>query len=236
MTTTLTPQPKAPAEPTPVLWTVDQFHRINDAGVFRGQRCVLIDGEIIEQDRVPNPRPVRFTRDQYRRLGRLGILTDQRTELIHGVIYTMSPIGWPHVVAGYKTRDVLENVFAGIGWVNVQYPYSADESDPQPDVAVIPGRIEDFADHPEVSLLIVEVADSTLTRDTTVKLELYASAAVPEYWVLDLTGRRLLVFREPYQHPAGGHTFRTHLAYDSTGTVVPLHAPQATVKVADLLP
>lgn len=236
MSATVTPPPKAEPVAAPVLWTVEEFQRMTAAGVLRDQRCFLIDGVLLEQDEVPNPRKVLFTRDQYRQLGRFGILTDRRTELIYGVLYEMSPIGWPHVVAGYKTRDVLEEAFDAVGWVNVQYPYSADESDPQPDVAVIPGRIEDYADHPAVSLLIVEIADTTLTRDTTVKLELYASAAVGEYWVLDLTSRRLLVFRDPYPHPAGGHTYRTHLTLGPSDTVTPLAAPHASVKVADLLP
>lgn len=223
-------------ETAPVRWTVDEFHRMKSAGVLRDQRCFLIDGVLLEQHQVPNPRKLRFTRDQYRQLGRLGLLTGRRTELVYGVVYEMSPIGWPHVVAANKTEAILEAVFAGAGWVNTQYPYAADESDPQPDVAVIPGRMEDYTDHPSVSLLIVEVADTTLVRDTTVKLELYASAAVPEYWVLDLGGRRLLVFRDPYQHPAGGHTYRTHLTLGPADSVSPLAAPHASVKVAGLLP
>lgn len=64
--------------------------------------------------------------------------------------------------------------------MNAQQPRAADESDPQPDVAVIPSRMADYTDRPAVPMLIVEVADTTLARDTTTKLELYASANVPE--------------------------------------------------------
>ena len=68
------------------------------------------------------------------------------------------------------------------------------------------------------------------------KAELYAEAAVPEYWVIDLPNRRLLVFRDPAPLPVGGHTYRTHLTPGPADAVSPLAAPAAVVKVADLLP
>lgn len=220
----------------PVLWTVTQFHTMVEHGLFRDQRVELIHGRIVEK--YPEPRTLRWNREQYRKLTPIGVLTGLRTELIYGEIYQMSPIGWPHVVGCHKAADVLRTVFQGIGWVNVQNPFAADESDPQPDVSVIPGRMEDYTDHPTVALLVVEVADSTLAQDTTTKAELYATAGIADYWVLDVDGRRLLVFRDPVPLPTGlGATaYRTHLVYGPADSVSPLAVPSASVRVSDLLP
>lgn len=143
------------------------------------------------------PGSFRFTRDQYYHLGRLGFFDGKRVERIRGEIFEMSPVGWPHVIGCRKTAERLERAFAGIGWVSRnEQPIALADSDPQPDVMVVAGRFEDYTDHPTAALLVVEVADTTLTRDTTTKAELYAENGIADYWVLDLEGRRLLVLRD----------------------------------------
>ncbi len=186
----------------------------------------------------PGPDPVRYTREEYYRLGEIGFFADRRVERIHGEIIEMSPKSWPHVVGCRKTAEVMERAFAGLGWVARQEPLALIDSDPEPDVSILPGRFEDYADHPQTALLIIEVADSSLDNDTTTKSELYATAGVPDYWVLDLEHRQLLVFREPVPLPPGlGATaYRIHLTFGPDETVSPLAAPTAVVKVADLLP
>ena len=85
---------------------------------------------------------------------------------------------------------------------------------------------------------MVEVADSTLARDTSTKAALYAGAGVADYWVIDLDNRRLLVFRDPIALPAGlGATaYRTQLTLGPTDSVAPLAALAAACRVGDLLP
>jgi Uma2 family endonuclease len=85
---------------------------------------------------------------------------------------------------------------------------------------------------------VVEVSDATLFYDTTTKAELYATANVPEYWVLDVANKQLHVFRDPVALPAGlGATaYATHLTLNPGDVVSPLAAPAATIAVADLLP
>jgi Uma2 family endonuclease len=184
------------------------------------------------------PKPFKWTREQYYELGERGYFDGKRVELIFGEIIEMSPINWPHVVGCRKTAEVLERAFAGIGWIHRSDPLNLTHSEPQPDVMVIPGRFEDFTDHPTTALLIVEVADTTLAYDTTTKAELYATAGVPEYWVLDVTGRQLFVFRDPQALPAalGAVTYQTKLTLSATDSISPLAASSVTVAVADLLP
>jgi Uma2 family endonuclease len=183
-------------------------------------------------------RRFRFSREQYHRLGELGFFDGKRVERIRGEIVEMSPKNWPHVVACRKTAEVLEQAFAGLGWVSRQDPISLPDSDPEPDVAVLAGRFEDYSDHPTAALLVAEVADTTLFDDTTTMAEVYAEAGIADYWVLDLNGRQLVVFRDPQPLPAGlGATaYQTRLTLGPADRVSPLAAPGASILVGDLLP
>lgn len=187
----------------------------------------------------PPARPIRFSREDYFRLAAIGFFEGKRVERIRGEVVEMSPTDWAHVVGCRKTGEVLEAVFAGVGWVSRgDQPIALADSDPEPDVLVAPGRFEDYTDHPTAALLIVEVANTTLQRDLTTKAELYAENGIPEYWVLDLDHRQLHVFRNPNPLPAGlgAAAYRTHLTLGATDSVSPIAVPAAAVRVADLLP
>jgi Uma2 family endonuclease len=184
------------------------------------------------------PRPWKWSREDYDRLGELGLFDGRRVQLIFGEIIEMGKQGWPHAAALLRLVEVMRRVFASGFWVSEQKPFPIRGSEPEPDLAIIPGRFEDYTDHPTVAVLLIEVADSSLFLDTTTKAELYATAGVREYWVIDLENRQLLVFRDPEALSAGlGATaYHTHLTFGPTDSVSPLAAPQASVKVADLLP
>jgi Uma2 family endonuclease len=188
------------------------------------------------------PRTWKWTTEDYYKLGDLGFFQGKRVELIRGEILDMSPIGWPHALASGLVVELLSRVFTSGHWLNEQKPFaipgSSPGSEPQPDVAVIPGSRREFTNHPTVAALIVEVADTTLYYDTTTKAELYATAGIQDYWVLDLEGKRLLVFRDPVELPAGlGATaYRRHKVLEPTETISPLAAPNSSIKVSDLLP
>jgi Uma2 family endonuclease len=183
-------------------------------------------------------RPFRFTREQYYRLGDLGFFRGKRVERIRGEIIEVSPRNWPHVVGCRRAAEALERAFAGIGWISRQEAVSLADSDPEPDVSVMPGRFEDYTDHPTTALLVVEVADTSLSAVITTMAEVYAESGIPEYWVVDLNGRRLLVFRDPQPLPAalGASAYRTHRTLGPGDSISPLAAPQAAVRVGDLLP
>jgi Uma2 family endonuclease len=182
--------------------------------------------------------PFRFTREQYYEMDRLGYFRDVRVQRIRGEIVVMSAVNWPHVASVRKTRLALEGAFAGIGWVNDRNPLPTPDSDPEPDLTVVPGRFEDYTDHPTSALLVVEVSATSLFEDTTTMAEVFATAAAPEYWVVDITHRRLIVFRDPAPLPAdlGGFAYRTRMELIESDTVSPLAAPTAQLRVVDLLP
>jgi Uma2 family endonuclease len=229
-----------PTSRAPLRWLVDEFHQMGSCGIFLGHRVMLINGCILEthhgDPHSPDPRPFRWTRDLYHKLGQSGVLKGRRVELVGGEVVPMSPKGWPHVVSCRKTGDLLERVFASGAWVARQEPVALAGQEPEPDVAVFPGRFEDYTDIPTAALLLVEVSDTTFDYDTTTKAELYAAGGITDYWVVDVTGNQLLIFRDPAPVAAGGHAYRTHLVFGPADAVAPLAVPAAAVKVADLLP
>jgi len=79
--------------------------------------------------------------------------------------------------------------------------------------------------------LALEVSDTSLAFDLTRKASLYARAGIQEYWVLDVTARRLIVHRQPTN---GKYT--SIVAYDENESVAPLAAPTSEFKVADAFP
>lgn len=187
----------------------------------------------------PGPDPTGLTVEQFHHLGELGLFEGRRTSLINGVVIEEGPMNPPHAIAGTKTEDLIRDVF-GRGWhVRVQKPLVVGQTtDPEPDVAVVRGRPGDYTTHPTAADLVIEISDTSLAHDTTTKAELYTAAGIADYWVLDMVGRQLHVFRDPVPLPQGlGATaYRTHLVYAPTDAVSPLAVPAAAVPVADLLP
>ena len=145
----------------------------------------------------------------------------------------------PHANGVERTDAVIRAAF-GTGWrFRIQLPLVLGQhTDPMPDIAVVVGTLTGDPPHPTAAALVVEVSDTTLAVDTTEKAELYATAGIADYWVLDLTNRRLLVFRDPVALPAGlGATaYKTQLTLNPADRVSPLAAPTASVLVSDLLP
>ncbi len=186
----------------------------------------------------PRPnRPFRFTREQYYRLGELGFFDGKRVELIFGEVIEMSPINWPHRLACRKVAECLDAAFGNAAWVDQGGPINLTDSEPQPDISVYAGRVEEYTDHPTTALLVVEVSATSLANDLTTKAELYATAGIADYWVLDVDARELHVFRDPQPNAALEATaYQTHTTHAPGDTVSPLAAPGATVRVGDLLP
>jgi len=186
------------------------------------------------------PQPFRWTIPQYRDLAKTGLFHDMKTMLLDGEVYAMVMPSPPHDVALGLTDAWLRTVFVAGHRVRNQMGFDiGTRNDPGPALAVVPGAIRDYAAKTaSAAVLVVEVAETSLFIDTTTKAELYATAGVPDYWVIDLEHRQLLVFRDPELLPKGlGATaYRTRLALGLSDSVSPLAAPSATIRVADLLP
>lgn len=186
-------------------------------------------------------RTRRFTRAEYERLIDLGVFQPgEEIELIGGELMVAEPQGAPHYTAIRKTAKALEAAF-GPGWeVRTEGPIGLDdESEPEPDVAVVPGAPDDFARaHPSRPALTVEVAESSLALDRQRKGSLYARAGLPDYWVLNLVDRVLEVYREPALDSAApfGWRYGRSEVFEASARVTPLAAPGSSITVSQLLP
>jgi hypothetical protein len=142
----------------------------------------------------------RWTRQEYDRMTDAGILTpSDRVELIGGEIVTVTPQKSPHATAVSLVNEALRGVVGTTRHVRIQLPLALnDDSEPEPDIAIVSGSIRDYRDaHPESALLLVEVSDSTLAFDRQVKGSLYARAAVPESWIINLVESVVEVYQQP---------------------------------------
>jgi Uma2 family endonuclease len=160
--------------------------------------------------------------------------------LIRGVLLEQGPMNEPHATALEKVTELMRLTF-GTGWrVRGQLPLVlGQDTDPLPDLAVLPGNsLNPVRAHPTTAALVIEVSDTTLTYDVTEKAELYATAGIADYWVLDLNARQLHVFRNPAPLPGnlGAIAYQTHDTLNPTDTVSPLAAPNSSIIVSDLLP
>jgi Uma2 family endonuclease len=180
------------------------------------------------------PQAFRLTRERYERMVDLGIFgPEDNIELLNGEIIAMAPQKSRHATAVALVAQVLGRVAENIGSLRVQLPFNLDAASvPEPDVAIVPGDARDYRDaHPARALLIVEVADTSRAYDRGPKLEAYARAGVPEYWIVDLITETLEVCRDPF-----GDGFRSRRILPAGEAVASLAAPQASIAVADLLP
>jgi len=186
-------------------------------------------------------RSRRWTRAEYDRLVDLGVFhEDERLELLDGHLMVREPQGSLHGVA-IELADSALRAALGPGWrVRVQLPVALDDdSEPEPDLSVVIGDPRDGRhQHPSRPALVVEVAESSLLFDREAKGPLYARAGLPEYWIVNLVDGVLEVHRDPraVSGSLGDWRYATRLVLDRASVAVPLAAPTARIRVADLLP
>lgn len=182
-------------------WTADEFEKMGRAGILRpDEPTVLVGGEIVSAGTAREPR--RWTFDEYLRLAEEGIIgPDERTELIDGEIIPMSPTGPRHRLVTRRLTTWFAQLLAGEALIAMQdtLPLSG-RNGPEPDVAVLRYREDEYL-HEEATaediLLVVEVAESSLSLDRGVKRVMYATAGIAEYWLVDLRRKSVIVYREP---------------------------------------
>ena len=183
----------------------------------------------------------RLTVEQYDRMGSAGILTPgDRVELLEGWLVEKMTKNPPHRIATRRTRLALERVVTEGWYVETHEPIVTLDSEPEPDVAVIRGRTEDYADrNPDARDvgLVVEIGDVSLRRDRLLKTRIYARAAIPCYWVLDSDSRRLEVYEEP-SGPADSPQYAKVVTYGEDGDVPVMLDGRVigSLRVADALP
>jgi Uma2 family endonuclease len=183
----------------------------------------------------------RFTVAEYQRMIQTGILGDQEAvELLEGQIVPKMPHNPPHDAIVDQAREMIQARLPQ-GWrIRVQSAIATEDSQPEPDLAVVPGPATRYLDHhptpPEIAL-VVEVADASLSRDRQEKLQIYARARLGCYWIINLVEGKV----EVYTDPSGPISLPAYGQCDDfgLGTVIPLRIESnlvGEVPVAELLP
>lgn len=177
-------------------------------------------------------------RETYDRIVEQGILgPDDKVELLEGRLVVAEPKFSPHATGVLLTAAALRDILTGDWHVRTEAPLALGAfSEPEPDVCVVRGAIRDYRlAHPTTAGLVVEVAQSSLRLDRTLKKRIYATAGIEDYWIVNLVARVLEVYREPADGaPAPDYRWVRTLGPDDT--VSPLVAPHAAIRVGDLLP
>ena len=204
------------------LFAIDTYHPRRALGILSMAQATNSD--------------TRYTTARYFDLVAAGVLQpDDHVELLEGIIVAEPPQDPEHASGTMAADYALRAAIGDRGLIRIQLPlvlgpYSA----PEPDVAVVAGRLGDYVkSHPTTALLVVEIARTSLPKDRLSKSRIYAVAGIPEYWIVNLPERCVEVFRKPDlalavyadRHSAVG------------GAAIDLVAlPGTRVAVVDLLP
>lgn len=160
-----------------------------------------IPRSIAQSDGAPTLPIWRLSVDQYHDMIEAGILTDDDpVELLEGWLVPKMPKNPPHRLSTQLTREAFARILPPGWYADAQEPITTEDSEPEPDVVIVRGERRDYRDrHPGAHdvAVVVEVSDTTLQRDRTVKKELYARAGVPVYWIINLPDNQVEVYAEP---------------------------------------
>jgi Uma2 family endonuclease len=175
----------------------------------------------------------KWTIDDYHRMIAAGILDDRRVELLKGEIVEMPPEGQPHAYFSSEAGEYLIRLLGDRAMIRLSKPITLpNDSEPEPDIAIIQRLGREYLEHhpyPENVFWLVEYSDSSLDKDLETKSKVYAEVKIPEYWVINLKKRQLLVFRDPQD---GEYASNSTLA---EGTIYPLAFPDVAVSRASIV-
>jgi Uma2 family endonuclease len=174
-----------------------------------------------------------FTVDELSRMEEAGLFQDERVELIHGELFLM-PTGSRHQARVDRVNALMTAAIGSRAIVRIQGPLFIDKYNlPEPDLMLMKARADFYEHHhpePGDILLLFEIADSSIERDREVKLALYSIAGVQEYWIEDIKGDELLVFRNPVED-----RYQSALRFHRNQTLSPVAFPDIPFSVDQLL-
>ena len=172
MVTTLFDELRSGTAPPLMPITVDQFHLMIDSGILHGGDPIeLIDGLLVRKDRSARGENLMTHNPRYALL----------ISRLQRLLATLSES-------------------AGL-YLRIQLPVTLSEFNaPEPDIAVVRGTEEDYANcHPGPAdlVLVIEVSDSSVGTDRATKQRLYATAGVTQYWLVNLPESQVEVYEQP---------------------------------------
>jgi Uma2 family endonuclease len=169
---------------------------------------------------------------EYHHMIETGLLEGKPVELLEGEVIEMSPEGIPHSFTNRSVGSYLRQLLQDKALISEAHPITLDNSEPEPDIAVV--RLPDtiYATHhpyPEDIYWLIEISNKTLDKDLKEKTVTYARNGIPEYWVIDLPHKKLWVFTQPQSDQY------QNCSEFTTGTIGPVAFRDLEVEINQLL-
>ena len=192
-----------------------------------------IDSRMIRVNEAMQLATYKFSTEEYHCMGETGILPPNKNfELIRGEIIEKPSTGFKHAYIVRKFIAFSHKKFNAT--ISIKDPILlGTSSEPEPDAILLKPDETFYASRlPQASdaLLIVEVSDSTLRYDQTVKLSLYAENQIPEVWIVNIPDQQLEVYRKP-----DGSNYLQTLILKESETIAPLAFPETEIAVQSIL-
>ncbi|ELS04282.1 hypothetical protein Xen7305DRAFT_00040110 [Xenococcus sp. PCC 7305] len=138
--------------------------------------------------------------EQWHKLVESGLLEGKSVELLEGEIVAMSPEGIPHSYTNDSVVKYLRKLLEGLADVRESHPITLDNSEPEPDIAIVRLPETTYRNHHPYSqdiYWLIEISNKTLKIDLEQKSKIYARNEIAEYWVIDLANKKLIVHTQP---------------------------------------
>jgi len=175
----------------------------------------------------------KWTLDEYHRMIAAGILGGRRVELLKGEIVETSPEGEAHAHFSSEAGEYLTRLLGERAMIRQAKPITLpNHSEPEPDIAVVHRLGREYLNHhpyPENIFWLIEYSETSLDKDLELKRQLYAEVKIPEYWVVDLKQRQLIIFRDPQDQGYASQSMHTE------GIIYPLAFPALAIAVEAII-
>lgn len=161
-----------------------------------------------------------------------GVLAERRVELLEGEIVEISPEGPMHSSTNYSVVEYLKELLRGNAVVREAHPVTLDNSEPEPDIAIVTSPYTNYFTrhpYPQDIYWLVEISNRSLKLDLERKLVTYARNGIPEYWIIDLVNKQLIVHTQPVNN-----SYRS-IQNLTTGTISPQAFPNLAIALDRLL-
>ncbi|MEA5498110.1 Uma2 family endonuclease [Limnoraphis robusta] len=176
---------------------------------------------------------VKWSLEDYHQMIKTGLLDDRPVELLSGEIVQMSPEGEPHAFFSSEAGHYLTRVLGDRALIRHAKPITLpNQSEPEPDIAIVEPLGREYLTHhpyPENIFWVIEYANTSLEKDSTVKYHIYAEAGIPEYWLVNLQTGELIVYRQP-----SGREYGTKMTLKE-GNISPVAFPDVTIPVEAMI-
>ena len=172
--------------------------------------------------------------EEWHELVNSGVLEGKPVEFLEGEIIEVSPEGIEHSYTNISFAKYLRGILVNLAEVIESHPITLDNSEPEPDIAIVRLPLTIYRNHhpyPHDIYWLVEISNRTLQKDLNQKTITYARNGIPEYWVIDLINKKLIVHTQ-VQSDGNGYT---QVVEYTTGTVSPLAFPNIAIAIDKLI-